>query len=116
MHIDTLEASKRLKELGFEEPQAEGLAKLLSDLDVASATKDDLDNAEERLRTEMKAMEKRLTSNMQAMEGRLMTEIQETRSQIEETRSDLTRTVVATVAAGFAFLAVVIPLAIYFAG
>ena len=38
MPIDTLDASKRLKDLGFDEDQSEGLAQLLSKLDVASAT------------------------------------------------------------------------------
>jgi len=49
MPINTLEASKRLKELGFDEDQSEGLAQMLSELDVASATKEDLDGLEERL-------------------------------------------------------------------
>jgi len=49
MPIDTLEASKRLKDLGFDSAQAEGLAELLADLDVAGATKEDLDDTEERL-------------------------------------------------------------------
>lgn len=50
MPINTLEASKRLKELGFDEDQSEGLAQLLSELDVASATAEDLDDLEDRLK------------------------------------------------------------------
>lgn len=50
MPIDTLKAAKRLKELGFDEEQSEGVAELLSDLDVASATKEDLDETEGRLK------------------------------------------------------------------
>ena len=60
MPIDTLQAAKRLKELGFDEEKSEGMAEILSDLDVASATKEDVDDAENRLRTEMNAMEERL--------------------------------------------------------
>ena len=61
MPINTLEASKRLKELGFDEDQSEGLAQLLSELDVAEGRlRDDVGDAEDRLRTEMDAMEERL--------------------------------------------------------
>ena len=41
MPIDTLQASKRLQEEGtFSPEQAERIAEILSDLDVASATKE----------------------------------------------------------------------------
>ena len=64
MPINTLEASKRLKELGFDEDQSEGLAQLLSELDVASATAEDLDDLEDQLRTDMEAMEDRLRRHL----------------------------------------------------
>ena len=64
MPIDTLDASKRLKELGFDEDQSEGLAQLLSELDVASATAEDLDDLENQLRTDMEAMEDRLRRHL----------------------------------------------------
>ena len=64
MPIDTLDASKRLKELGFDEDQSEGLAQLLSELDVASATAEDLDDLENQLRTDMEAMEDRLRQHL----------------------------------------------------
>ena len=64
MPIDTLDASKRLKELGFDEDQSEGLAQLLSELDVASATAEDLDDLEDQLRTDMEAMEDRLRRHL----------------------------------------------------
>lgn len=60
MPIDTLDASKRLKELGFDEDQSEGLA----ELDVASATAEDLDDLENQLRTDMEAMEDRLRRHL----------------------------------------------------
>jgi len=64
MPIDTLDASKRLKNLGFDEDQSEGLAQLLSELDVASATAEDLDDLEDQLRTDMEAMEDRLRRHL----------------------------------------------------
>jgi hypothetical protein len=64
MPIDTLDASKRLKDLGFDEDQSEGLAQLLSELDVASATAEDLDDLEDQLRTNMEAMEDRLRRHL----------------------------------------------------
>jgi hypothetical protein len=64
MPIDTLDASKRLKDLGFDEDQSEGLAQLLSELDVASATAEDLDDLEDQLRTDMEAMEDRLRRHL----------------------------------------------------
>ena len=77
MPIDTLDASKRLKDLGFDEDQSEGLAQLLSELDVASATTEDLDDLERRLKsdvqTELEAAEERikrtLTNHIYAAAG-----------------------------------------------
>jgi predicted nuclease with TOPRIM domain len=59
--IDTLKASKRLQEEGtFSPEQAERIAEILSDLDVASATKEDLDDAEERLGARIDHLEARI--------------------------------------------------------
>lgn len=68
MPINTLEASKRLKELGFNKDQSEGLAQLLSELDVASATKEDLDDLEEHLTTRID----RLGDQIDDVENRLV--------------------------------------------
>jgi len=94
MPIDTLKASKQLKDLGFNEGQAEGLAELLSDLDVASATKEDLNEVEERLNQRIELSEERLGQ------------------KVEDIRSSI----VSAVAAVGAVLAVVIPLSIYLFG
>lgn len=80
MPINRLKASKRLKELGFNEDQSEGLAQLLSELGVASATKDDLDKLEERLTGRIDDLESRLEkldekvatqSDLEATESRI---------------------------------------------
>lgn len=61
MPIDTLKASKRLQEDDtFSPEQAERIAEILSDLDVASATKDDLDAAEARLGERIDQMGERI--------------------------------------------------------
>ena len=50
MPIDTLKAARRLQEEGtFGEEQEERIAEVLSELDVASATAEDLHAMEERL-------------------------------------------------------------------
>jgi len=72
MPIDTLKASKQLKDLGFDEGQAEGLAELLSDLDVASATKEDLNEVEDRLNQRIELSEERLAQRIERVEKRLL--------------------------------------------
>jgi predicted nucleic acid-binding Zn-ribbon protein len=76
MPIDTLEAARRLQEgETFSPEQAERIAEVLSEMDVASATAEDVDearaslkedigDAEDRLRTEMEAMEERLRRHL----------------------------------------------------
>ena len=50
MPIDTLKAARRLQEDGtFSPEQAKRIAETLSEMDVASATKEDLNDLEERL-------------------------------------------------------------------
>jgi len=72
MPIDTLKAARRLQEEDtFDEDQAERIAEVLSELDVASATKEDLDEAEGRLRDDIGGVEGRLRTEMDAMEERL---------------------------------------------
>lgn len=93
----------------FTEAQADRLADALSEMDVASATAEDLDNTEERLNNRIDEVEDRLTQRIELSEERLG-------QKVESIRSELTRTVVASVAAGSAFLAVMIPLSIYLFG
>lgn len=71
MPINTLEASKRLKELGFNEDQSEGLAQLLSELGVASATKEDLDELEERLTNRIDRLGDRIDDVEASLGGRI---------------------------------------------
>jgi sugar/nucleoside kinase (ribokinase family) len=100
----------------FTEEQADRLADALADMDVASATKEDLDELEGRIDTlldraaeEREAIEERLNQRIELSEERL-------EQKVEQVRSSLARTVVASVGAGSAFLAVVIPLAMYLIG
>jgi tetrahydromethanopterin S-methyltransferase subunit G len=70
--IDTLKASKRLQEEGtFSPEQAERIAEILSDLDVASATKEDLDEVEERLGARIDQVEERLGARIGQLEARI---------------------------------------------
>lgn len=114
MPIDTLKAAKRLQqEDTFSPEQAERIAEVLSDLDVASATKDDLDNVEERLNaridelaerldnveeqlnTRIDNVEKRLNTRIDNVEKQLKTRIDEVEEQlntrIEEVEARLTQ-------------------------
>jgi DNA anti-recombination protein RmuC len=143
MPVDTLKAAKRLQEGDtFSPEQAERIAEILSDLDVASATKDDLDAAEQRLDNRIDELESRLDNRIDELESRLETRTDELESRletrtdelesrlnqrielseerlgqrIEERHTATVRTVVSAVAAGSAFLAVVIPLSIYLIG
>lgn len=69
---DTLKAAKRLQEDDtFSPEQAERIAEILSDLDVASATKEDLDEVEERLGTRIDEVEERLGSRIDHLETRM---------------------------------------------
>jgi phage regulator Rha-like protein len=66
MPIDTLKAAKRLQEDDtFSPEQAERIAEILSDLDVASATTEDLNELEERLDTRFQELEERLDTRFQ---------------------------------------------------
>jgi len=89
--IDTLKASKRLQEEGtFSPEQAERIAEILSDLDVASATKEDLDNVEERLGARIDQVEERLEARIDQVEERLGARIDQLDGRVDslETRME----------------------------
>ncbi len=110
MPIDTHKVFKHLKRDDvFTEEQAERVAEALSEMDVASATTEDLEGVEKRLNNRIDEVEHRLNQRIELSEERLG-------QKVEQVRSGLTRSVVASVAAGSAFLAVVIPLSIYLLG
>ena len=72
MPIDTLKAARRLQEDDtFSLEQAERIAEILSDLDVASATKDDLDNLEGRLTGRIDEVETRLGDRIDHLDERI---------------------------------------------
>jgi len=72
MPIDTLKAAKRLQEEGtFSAEQAERIAEILSDMDVASATKEDLDALEDRLVRRIDDQESRVESRLDALQANL---------------------------------------------
>jgi len=97
--IDTRDAFRRLRnEGGFSEEQADVIVDLFRDADREVATRGDIEELDERLTQRIELSEERLGQ------------------KVEGIRSELTRTVVTAVGAGSAFLAVVIPLAIYLMG
>ncbi|PSQ96249.1 MAG: hypothetical protein BRD55_07290 [Bacteroidetes bacterium SW_9_63_38] len=78
--IDTLQASKRLQEEGvFSPEQAERIAEILSSLDVASATKDDLEELEARMEQRFDQVDERFEQVDRRFE-----QIDERFEQIEE--------------------------------
>jgi len=82
MPIDTLKAARRLQEDDtFSPEQAERIAEILSDLDVASATKDDLDD-----------LEGRLTERIDEVETRLGDRIDQTNDRIDQTNDRIEQT------------------------
>ena len=101
MPIDTLKAARRLQEDGtFSPEQAERIAETLSEMDVASATKEDLNDLEEKVATQ---------SELKAVKSDLG-------KQIEEKHSATIRTVLGAIVTMGAFLVVEIPLAFYLTG
>jgi chromosome segregation ATPase len=88
MPIDTLHAAKRLQEEGtFSPEQAERIAEILSEMDVASATKGDLDELEGRLTSRID----RLGNRIDETSGRLdrLEEKVATQSELKAVKSDL---------------------------
>jgi hypothetical protein len=96
--IDTRDAFRRLHEAGLSESEADAIVDLFRDADEEVATRSDIEELDERLTQRIELSEERLGQKMEGI------------------RSDLTRTIVASVAAVGAVLAVVIPLAIYLMG
>ena len=67
--IDTLRFADRLKEAGFADPQAEGMARALGDeLADNMVTKRDLDDAVQSLRLAIEAMDAKFESRFEAMD------------------------------------------------
>lgn len=92
MPIDTLKAARRLQEGdAFSPEQAERIAETLSEMDVASATKGDLDELEDRLTSRIDHLGDRIDE----INSRLGDRIGETNSRlgdrIDETNSRLDR-------------------------
>ena len=71
MPLDTLRAFKRLQEDDvFTAEQAERITETLADLDVASATKEDLNDLEGRLTERINPVEERLDGRIHQLEER----------------------------------------------
>ena len=97
--IDTRNAFRRLhEEGGFSEEQADAIVDLFHDADEEVATRSDIEE-----------LDKRLTRRIELSEERLG-------QKVEKKHAATVRTVVASVAAVGAVLAVVIPLVIYLVG
>lgn len=97
--IDTRDAFRQLREKGgFSEEQADAIVDLFRDADEEVATRSDIEELDERLTQRIELSEERLGQ------------------KVEQIRTELTRTVVSSVAAAGGVLAVVIPLTIYLIG
>jgi len=96
MPIDTLKAAKRLQEEDtFSPEQAERLAEVLSELDVASATTADLEDVEGRLSQRIDDVEEHLSQRIEDLEERMSQRIELSEDRlgrrIAEVKSDLYR-------------------------
>lgn len=97
--IDTRTAFRRLhEEGGFSEQQADAIVDLFRDADEEVATRSDIEELDERLTQRIELSEERLGQ------------------KVEKKHAATVRTIVASVAAVGAVLAVVIPLVIYLVG
>jgi len=97
--IDTRNAFRQLREEGgFSEEQADAIVDLFRDADEEVATRSDIEELDERLTQRIELSEERLGQ------------------KVEKKHATTVRTIVASVAAVGAVLAVVIPLAIYLMG
>lgn len=77
MPIDTLKAAKRLQEEDtFTSEQAERIAEILSDMDVASATKEDLTEMEGRLNSRIVETADRLDTRIDDSESHLKNHVE----------------------------------------
>ena len=104
--IDTRDAFRRLRdEGGFSESQADAIVDLFRDTDEEVATRSDIGRLDERI----EEVEGRLTQRIGLSEERLG-------QKVEGVQSELTRTIVASVAAVGVVLTVVIPLVIDLVG
>jgi len=84
MPIDTLKAAKRLQEDDtFSPEQAERIAEILSELDVASATKEDLDDLETRLGERIDRLSERVDGLETRMQARFE-QVDERFDQVDE--------------------------------
>ena len=69
--VDTLRLADRLKEAGFETPQAEGMARALGDeLMERMVTKSDLDDAVQPIHARLDTMEAKFDGKFEAMDGK----------------------------------------------
>ena len=85
MPIDTLKAARRLQEEDtFDEDQAERIAEVLSELDVASATKEDLNELEERFTDRIDRLDERVATKAELESLR-----SETQAGIESVREEM---------------------------
>jgi chromosome segregation ATPase len=76
---------KRLQEDDtFSPEQAERIAEILSDLDVVSATKEDLDETESRLHERIDQVETRLDTRIEEVETRLDSRIDEVEARLTQ--------------------------------
>jgi predicted HTH transcriptional regulator len=114
MPIDTLKAARRLQEEDtFDEDQAERIAEVMSDFGAASATKEDLNELEERLRKDMEAMEERLTRRIDEVEKQTKKEL---RKELETAEERIKRTLTNHIYAAAGVLAAVVTLLNYVMG
>lgn len=123
MPIDTLKAARRLQEEGtFNEEQAERIAEVLSEMDVASATKEDLNELEDRLTARIDRLSDRVDGLETHIDEKVPTKSEmkaiknELSKKIEEKHTATVRTVVMTMGVMTAVLAVLVTLGIFFLG
>ena len=93
-HFDTLSVSKRLKNNGFSEAQAEALAE-----EMQFAHEESLDDL--ATKTELMTVKTELRTEIQAVKTELRTEIQAVRTDLKADMKELETTLVKSMFSGF---------------
>lgn len=122
--IDTREAFRRLREQGgFTDDQADAIVDIFTDVDEQVATRGDIERLEEKIESESARLDEkiesetgRLDEKIDEVEERLTQRIELSEERLGQRIQEVRSSIVASVAAVGAVLAVVIPLVIYLLG
>ena len=122
--IDTRKAFRRLQEEGgFSDAQADAIVDIFTDVDEQVATKGDIErldskieSLEERMNQRFEALEERMDQRFEAMGAEIDQRFESVEERMGQRIQKVRNSIVASVEAAGAVLAVVIPLSLHFFG